>query len=396
MKKILIILLLFSWRTKTSEPDIQDEDIEVSELLNTSDESFEEERISSSRSTSTRPRSAFTPKQMQDTYGTVRSIITETRRSPSTSPTKTSTSGFTTPTNTSYMNFDIKLRTLTPDNLEKLVKHLKKPDYPKFIYPVQHVFKGSAGAGKHYLANLDEANIEDPALPFVRNNKSNQLMGIVYLKKNKDIKKVKFSTILPLDKSSDEIHEKLLSLDLTNPYAKGKIFGKSFQNKSLIMKLDDYFIVIDLDSNKPKSLQDLFIANSVYPLFSLTTITEDDLTKSDKPIDLVNFSILQDNKQWSQNITAQITSSELRDFLQHALSSTENWQRYAIGCSNENIIISIPYNFAENKVNLDFASHTQNIPLNMYRITLEIPKIVAQRIQPESPNYCAIMTSDKK
>jgi hypothetical protein len=393
MKKIFIILSLFSWFTKTSEPDIQNEDIEVLEILNTSDESFDEERSLSSRSTSTRPRSTFTPKQMQDAYGTVRCIKTEAKRSPSTSPTKTSTSGFTTPTNTSYMNFDIKLRTLTPENQEKLVKHLKKPDYPKFIYPVQHVFKGSAGAGKHYLTNLDEANIEDPALPFVRNNKSNQLMGIVYLKKNEDIKKAKFSTILPLDKSSDEIHEKLLSLDLTNPYAKGKIFGKSFQNKSLIMKLDDYFIVIDLDSNKPESLQDLFIANSVYPLFSLTTITEDDLAKSAKPIDLVNYSFLQDHREWSENITAQITSSELRHFLQHALSSTENWQRYAIGCSDENILISMPYNFAENRVNLDFASHTQNIPQNLYRITLEIPKSLADIIKRESSKYCDIITS---
>jgi hypothetical protein len=282
-------------------------------------------------------------------------------------------------------------------NLQKLMS--KKT--PTIIYSPRHVFSGSKGGGKHHCQDFEEllkiADLKDKNLPFVLNNESNQLMGIIATEQGKDSpveSKTKFSSIFPLGLSPDDINEKLIALNFLEPHAKGKIYGKSFQNSSLIMKFDDYFIVIDLDRTKPEVLQDLFVANTIYPLFNLTTITQDDLSKSDQLISLVNYSILQQDGKWSDNITAQISGEELNHFLQIALSGMEKFKTYVLACSAENILINMPYDFEVNKVNLDFETHAQNITKNMYKITLEIPKSIADMFNPGSSNYCDILTSD--
>jgi hypothetical protein len=272
---------------------------------------------------------------------------------------------------------------------------LSSESTPRIIYSPRHIFSGSKAGGKHHFQNFEEllaiAYLEDKNLPFVQNSQSRQLMGIVNL--NDTRAKTKFSSIFPLDQSQENINQKLLELELTKPYAKGKIFGKSFQNNSLIMKFNDYFIVIDLDSTKPESLQDLFVANSIYPLFHLKAITQEDLWSTGKLIELVNYSILQEDGQWSDNFTAQITSEELNHFLRRALSSLEELKKYALGCSDENILINMPYDFAVNRINLNFDSHGQNLPRNMYRITLAISKVAAAIINHEIVKYCDVLTS---
>jgi hypothetical protein len=282
-------------------------------------------------------------------------------------------------------------------NLQKLMSE----NTPTIIYSPRHVFSGSKGGGKHHFQDFKElleiADLKDKNLPFVLNNESNQLMGIIATGQVKDSAgefKTKFSSIFPLGLSPDDINEKLIALNFLEPHAKGKIYGKSFQNNSLIMKFDDYFIVIDLDRTKPEGLQDLFVANSIYPLFNLTKITQDDLSKSDQLISLVNYSILQQDGKWSDNITAQISSEDLNMFLQRALSGMEEFKTYVLACSSENILINMPYDFAVNRVNLDFETHAQKITKNMYKITLEIPKSIADMFNPGSYNYCDIITSD--
>lgn len=390
MKKILIILLFSINNSQTSEQKIPHEDIELSELVNTSDDNLESERSLSSRSASTLPSSRFTPKQMAEAYGDVKNIKSQASRSPSTSPSKTSLSGSSTPTVDFFPRFDFSTTSLP---CATLVKKFEKPEYPKFIYPVQHVFQGSGGGGKHFIdeKNLkEEAIIADHDLPFVRNMESKQLMGMVSL--NMEKTKAKFSSIFPLGNSTEEIHEKLLMLDFQNPYAKGKIFFKDRQKKALIMEFNGYFIVIDLDDFKLESLKDLLVANSIYPLFHLKAITEEDLSTPEKLIQLVNYSILQEDGQWSDNVTAQITSEELNHFLQRALSG-EEFKKYALACSADNILINMPYNFTTNEVNLEFETHGQNLQKTMYKITIEIPKSIAYKIDPKSTDYCAILTS---
>jgi hypothetical protein len=208
--------------------------------------------------------------------------------------------------------------------------------------------------------------------------------------------KKKFSSIFPLDQSPDKINEKFTSLNLQAPYAKGKIFGKKFQNNSLIMRFDNYFIVIDQDSTQVEGLQKLFFANSFYPLFHLQAITEEDLSKPGKLIRLVDYSILQENSQWSENQIAQISSENLNKFLHHALYSMDEFKKYALACSAENILINMPYDFVRNTVNLEFENHGENLTKNMYRITLEIPKVVvAERFNPKLiDRYCNFLTGD--
>jgi hypothetical protein len=284
-------------------------------------------------------------------------------------------------------------------NLQKLISE----NTPTIIYSPRHVFIGSKGGGKHHFQDFDEllaiADLQEKNLPFVKNNQSNQLMGIIATGKVEDgskTSKTKFSSIFPLDQSPAEINKKFTSLNLQAPYAKGKIFGKRFQNNSLIMRFDDYFIVIDLDSTQVESFPDLIFANSIYPLFHLKAITEEDLSTPGKLIELVNYSILQEGGQWSENRTAQISSKNLNLFLRHALSSMDEFKTYALACSAENILINMPYDFARNTVNLEFENHRENLTKNMYRITLEIPKVVAaKRFNPTLiDQYCDFLTGD--
>jgi hypothetical protein len=320
----------------------------------------------------------------------LRSIKSLHSRSPSTSPTKTNSAETSTTPDGIYQTFASEFKPLTDPDLDKLLKKLQKPDYQKFVYPVEHVFAGSGGGGKHFLENLDEAYIENPDLPFVQNNEFKQLMGIVYLKGKT---KLKFSSIFPLQNKND-IHEKLLLLDLKNPYAKGKIYFRGHKKNSIIMEFDGYFIAIDLDNFKYEGLEDIVLANTIYPLFHLKAITEEDLWSTEKLIELVNYSILQEDGQWSENLTAQISSEDLNLFLQRAFVSMDEFKKYALACSAENILINMPYDFAVNRVNLDFETRAQNITKNMYKITLEIPKSIAYSFNPGSYNYCDILTSD--
>ena len=282
-------------------------------------------------------------------------------------------------------------------NLQKLMSE----NTPTIIYSPRHVFIGSKGGGKHHFQDFGEllaiANFQDKNLPFIKNNQSNQLMGIIATGKVEDCSKTsktKFSSIFPLEHSPDVINEKFISLNFQEPYAKGKIFGKNFQKNSLIMRFDHYFIVIDLDRTKPESLEDLLVANSIYPLFHLIAITKEDLSTPGKLIELVNYSILQEDGQWSENQIAQISSENLNNFLRHALSSMDEFKKYALACSAEKILVNVPYDFARNTVNLEFENHGENLPKNMYRITLEIPKVVAATINHEIYQYCDFLTGD--
>lgn len=288
--------------------------------------------------------------------------------------------------------------------LEKLKK---KPDDVTLIYPVQHVFQGSGGGGKHFIGTdlpesvgkteaeilLNDADLTNEDLPFVRNNDSNQLMGMVYV--NKATGKNKLSTIFPFGSIKEEIHAKLLSLDFKKPYA----FGKSFHKNILIMKTTDEkdnFIIIDLSQFRDLRIPNLLFTDSIYPLFNLRKIKKHELLP-ESSINLLNYSLLEASGQWSEQRTATMTIAELTDFLYHVLSNSDNFKQYVIGCSRDGILIKIPYNFVDNIIFdykdmvVDLDKNEEKIRKNrmMYAITIEIPKSIAGFYNSEIKSFCS-------
>ena len=393
MNKLTIIFLFFISHNLALEIDQ-----ELANLVNFEDENLEMEDYSlSSRPSSARPRSTFTPQQMTEAYGNIKNIKHQLSRSPSKSPSKDISSGILTPIQSTFdlvPQFELEENPFKPDKLDNLILKMQGVSTPGFIYPFQHVFEGSGGGGKHFIEDLEElqqiVSLEDENLPFIKNNNTNQTMGMVYI--DKDKKKRKFSSIFPLGISPREIHSNLLLLDFEKTHAKGKLFAKTYTKNSIIMRFDDYFIVIDLDNYR---LGKKVIANTLYPLFNLKKIEAADFFKDSNLIDLVNYSILQADKKWGSEIVAQINVSSLKSFLQFVLSNVNNFKKYVIGCSENDILIKIPFDFVNNEVNFDFDTQidlSTNLE-NMYKINIEIPRIICNEIIPDSADLCSIFES---
>jgi hypothetical protein len=68
---------------------------------------------------------------------------------------------------------------------------LRNQSTPRNIYSPSHLFSGSkGGGGKHHFQDFEEllaiADLQEKNLPFVRNNQSNQLIGIISTGKVED------------------------------------------------------------------------------------------------------------------------------------------------------------------------------------------------------------------